>query len=438
MPVARYIALFYFFCTPFILCAQANPFTGTWKMDYPTAQASGSVHLEIQVGVPEKNLLFPAHLLLQSGTFKGAYDFLLLKKTTRELAFSRNKKPVEESPFSLKDYLFLLNGCLSYSYNLKGAAVLTLNRSDLKPLDLKKADWSALLPEQGNTLKNVYEFLKTADIRLTKTNEIPWESQHREEILNSGPTTYYWGINDTAHVFSHEAKINLTDGKASSKDVASASLNGHNFIDHVELNKKKYSTDILLDSGVNYIAFFSEQAGNGLQNLGKMEIETAQKKINLDFGSRLDSAADFIVAKIYYIDEVAKETRFQDNIFSTDNKPLNKNEKLICDIIATSKQVKFAIWDDAAEDGDSVSLNIDGAWFIKNLFVKKTPQFFTVTLKPGRNTITFIAENLGSIPPNTSVLEIIEGKKRKSFNMSTNPGENNLIRIYYDPQPGTR
>ncbi|MEO7047238.1 MAG: hypothetical protein ABI091_18190, partial [Ferruginibacter sp.] len=52
--------------------------------------------------------------------------------------------------------------------------------------------------------------------------------------------------------------------------------------------------------------------------------------------------------------------------------------------------------------------------------------------KPGENAINFIADNVGSIPPNTSVLEIIDGKKRKAYRLETVPGDNNFVKIYYD------
>jgi hypothetical protein len=67
--------------------------------------------------------------------------------------------------------------------------------------------------------------------------------------------------------------------------------------------------------------------------------------------------------------------------------------------------------------------------------VLKKPQFITVTLTPGPNVITFVAENLGSIIPNTSVIEIIDGKKRKSFFIETDLNQNNLIKIFYDLKP---
>jgi hypothetical protein len=84
------------------------------------------------------------------------------------------------------------------------------------------------------------------------------------------------------------------------------------------------------------------------------------------------------------------------------------------------------------EDGDSISINVNGKWISRGLPVKLKPQTITITLDPGPNTITFVGDNLGSIPPNTSILEIIDGKRRKSFNLATFIGEDNLVKIFYD------
>jgi hypothetical protein len=92
----------------------------------------------------------------------------------------------------------------------------------------------------------------------------------------------------------------------------------------------------------------------------------------------------------------------------------------------------FAIWDDAVEDGDSISLRINERWITQGFPVRKKPQFITVNLDPGPNYISFIADNMGSIIPNTSVLEIIDGKRRKSFHIETDLDQNNQVRIYYE------
>jgi hypothetical protein len=108
---------------------------------------------------------------------------------------------------------------------------------------------------------------------------------------------------------------------------------------------------------------------------------------------------------------------------------------MVGNIISHSQQLTFAIWDDAVEDGDTISLSINGRWITKGYPVLKKPQFITVTLQPGPNLITFVADNLGSIIPNTSVLEIIDGKKRKSFFIETDLFRNNLVNIFYDVKP---
>ena len=188
----------------------------------------------------------------------------------------------------------------------------------------------------------------------------------------------------------------------------------------------------------------------------------------LNFADKKDVASTFIVARIYYSppkeerssseNELSKlppeyRTLNNDNVFyypdknrknglqNLPAKPLQENTllrdaKLLGNVEVSSRQITLAIWDDAVEDGDSISLSINGNWIVQGLAVKKRPQFIIVTVEPGQNKITFIADNLGSIPPNTSVLEIIDGKKRKSFMIDTNLSQNNLINIMYDIRPG--
>jgi len=123
--------------------------------------------------------------------------------------------------------------------------------------------------------------------------------------------------------------------------------------------------------------------------------------------------------------------RYYNKIIDSSGK---RSGRIIGDFITQLPQLTFAIWDDAVEDGDTISLSINNKWITQNFPVKKKPQFLTVFLQPGTNLITFSANNLGSIPPNTSVLEIIDGKKRKSFYIETDLNRNNLVRIYYDIQ----
>ena len=109
---------------------------------------------------------------------------------------------------------------------------------------------------------------------------------------------------------------------------------------------------------------------------------------------------------------------------------------MVDSLTVQASEVTLAIWDDAVEDGDSISLQINNEMYYPGLAVKKKPRFIQVKLYPGENNIIFMADNLGSIPPNTAMLEIIDGKRRKAYMINTNLGVNNAIKILYDFRAG--
>ena len=413
--------------------SQPNVFTGTWQVEYLSNTGMATVYMELQIAYPEKNILFPAKLTLQCDSFKATYELLLVKKNSREIAISKNKYPVSEKPFSLGDFTFFINGIFDFSRDLKGEPTLTIQRFQLKHYPHPIPD-TAIDKSYQSTAAALLHFLKDADIKLYKTNGIPWQHENIERVLSPSLSPVYFGITDTIHVPLRSGVINLNGIKKS--DTVSVVLNGQTIIEQIGLNRKPHTDDILLDTGLNILVLFADNFGEQLPNKGKLKLQFGNKKFNLDFNRNADSASSFIVAKLYYDRDKEKEINFQDYRYpGVGDKPLQENEKLVGSIVATSKQVVLAIWDDAVEDGDSISININGEWIAKGFPVKKIPQFITVTLKPGGNTINFIADNLGSIPPNTSVLEIIDGKKRKSYTLETTVGENNLVKIFYDLKP---
>jgi hypothetical protein len=166
----------------------------------------------------------------------------------------------------------------------------------------------------------------------------------------------------------------------------------------------------------------------------------------------MNLGATFIVLPVFYQRDEDNDTRFENGGYpafpqrtardnppfqplASNNSSLQRNNKIVGSIISKSQQITLAIWDDALEDGDSISLSINGKWITQGLPVKNKPQFLYVTLEPGPNSIIFVADNLGAIVPNTSVLEIIDGKKRKSFMIDTDLSKNNQVNIFYEYKP---
>ena len=429
--------LILFFCLLFISAtsfAQPDNYPGTWQMEYRPNAGTSPIHVELQIAFAEENMLYPAKLMLQCDSFSAVYELLLVKKNSRELGISKNKFPRQEKPFSLGSSTVFLNGILDYSRDLKGVPTLTVNRLQSKSSAIPKADTIQLDKLNKLTAVQLINFLKDAEIRLTKINNNPWKDAYSERITSPALSPAYFGLLDTIYLKTRDGMLQLPGNKKN--DIVSVVLNGKPAIDRFALNRKPHTEDILLDTGLNMLVLFAENFGHDLPNRGKLDLEFGNKKISVDFANKRDSAASFIVVKLYCDHDKEKDISFKEyDPAAMGEKKLRGNERLMGGIISTSQQLTLAIWDDAVEDGDSVSVNVNGSWIAKGFPVKTRPQFITVKLKPGANTITFSADNLGSIPPNTSIIEIIDGKKRKSFSLETILGENNLIKVLYNVKP---
>lgn len=444
--------------------AQTDAFSGTWQMSYPSA-SGGSIELELHIAEPEKNQLYPAKLSIHKDSFNGTYHLLLYKRSVRQLAIGRHKIPVEETPFSLGDYTFFLNGFFDLSRDLKGSPTLTAERLFIKQQQVMP-EIATFSSSNKNTASALFSFLKEGDIRLKKLNTDPYTDNYTDTVLQPKLSPHYFGIKDSITVNEKNGTISFTGNKKSENGIVSVLLNGSPVIDQNDLTQKKPIEDLRLDTGLNILVFYADDYGKSLNSTGKLNVAFGTRKIALDFSNKSDLGATFIVQRIFYYPEKEKENpggsnfgymssasdadiqrdiknyHYPDpsgrNLFRNDSakaiseKTLLRTSKTVGNIKATTKEIILAIWDDALEDGDSVSVNINGNWIVQGFAVRKKPQFISVKIESGKNKIVFIAENLGSVSPNTSVLEIIDGKQRKSFMIDTNLEQNNQINIVYE------
>jgi len=430
------ILLFYLLFTFVGLWAQTDAFCGVWQMEYLPVDGKSPIKLEVAIADPERNVLYPAHITLRCDSFLGEYDLLLVKKNTRELGISRNKFPVKETAFGLGKWTWLLNGTFDLSKDLKGLPVLNSIKITSKQIDFTMPDTIGVNPDDKVTAVRLKTFLRDADISLKKISNIPWDGKDRDQIIEPALSPAYFGLQDTIYLPTRDGTATFSSTKKKDHDVLTVTLNGQVVMDKVTINKKKYEEDILLSPGLNILTVFADNFGNALPNTGKLNLEFGNKKFTLDFANRKDSAATFIVAKLVCDPDQSKERYFLENTIPGEEKKFEKEERFIGSIISTTQQLTFAIWDEVINDGDSISIKINGEWLVRGCPVMNSPRFITVTLKPGANTFIFMADNLGSIPPNTSALEIIDGKRRKYYAMETKLGEKNIVKIFYDTRAG--
>jgi len=77
-----------------------------------------------------------------------------------------------------------------------------------------------------------------------------------------------------------------------------------------------------------------------------------------------------------------------------------------------SDKITIYIWDANQEDGDKISLVVNDKYLLKNFTTKRKRKKIKYKLKKGENIIEITAKNLGSTPPNTSRIEIVDSKTK--------------------------
>lgn len=91
--------------------------------------------------------------------------------------------------------------------------------------------------------------------------------------------------------------------------------------------------------------------------------------------------------------------------------------------------IKISVYDNGTVDNDSISMYFNDSLIIKNKMISASPISFYISLL---DTIQFqkiklIADNLGSIPPNTALLIIETKKKRYEVNLNSDLKQNGVV-----------
>ncbi|GAB4093361.1 hypothetical protein [Flaviaesturariibacter terrae] len=79
---------------------------------------------------------------------------------------------------------------------------------------------------------------------------------------------------------------------------------------------------------------------------------------------------------------------------------------------ATADTVQITLYDNGLVDGDSVSVYLNGVALVEHIKLSENAFRYTVPLKPGINELSLLAENLGTLPPNTGLLIVQTSEAR--------------------------
>lgn len=103
------------------------------------------------------------------------------------------------------------------------------------------------------------------------------------------------------------------------------------------------------------------------------------------------------------------------------------------EIKVTQKQLRLKVWDDYSEDGDIVSISLNGEWIIQNYTLRNEPKFIDIQLKPGNNYLVLFAHNTGDVPPNTAAVATEVNRQQYRLTISSDLKISGALNIIYEP-----
>lgn len=110
--------------------------------------------------------------------------------------------------------------------------------------------------------------------------------------------------------------------------------------------------------------------------------------------------------------------------------------KEIPEIKVDTGTIKLDFYDNAQIDGDSITVLVDKQVVLthQRLSAKPLTTYVRIDLNNTFHEIEMVAENLGSIPPNTAILIITAGKNRHLLSLSSSETKSARVRIVYDAE----
>ncbi|MFM7646069.1 MAG: hypothetical protein ACKO41_05070 [Sphingomonadales bacterium] len=113
----------------------------------------------------------------------------------------------------------------------------------------------------------------------------------------------------------------------------------------------------------------------------------------------------------------------------------NRQNELVKELTLNTRQAIITIYDNGEIDGDTVSVFLNGNLVISKKRLSTVPLKLSLTLSELHEVqeLTFVAENLGRIPPNTALMIVDTGQQQYRLQVLSSDKNNAVFRFRYQP-----
>lgn len=94
-----------------------------------------------------------------------------------------------------------------------------------------------------------------------------------------------------------------------------------------------------------------------------------------------------------------------------------------------NRRISLKVWDNSLEDGDVISIYINGKKKFANITLTTKPQEFLLDLEAGENYITAHVESFGKREPNTAALSVHDGKKEQKLVLNATRNQEETMKV---------
>jgi hypothetical protein len=111
----------------------------------------------------------------------------------------------------------------------------------------------------------------------------------------------------------------------------------------------------------------------------------------------------------------------------------SRTNELLKTLTVNHSNIELRIYDDGAIDNDTVSVYYDNKLLISKARLSDQPIFVRIQVEPSEHPhqLVMVAENLGDIPPNTSLMVVKDGEKRYEERIISDEQKNVVINFLY-------
>jgi hypothetical protein len=109
-------------------------------------------------------------------------------------------------------------------------------------------------------------------------------------------------------------------------------------------------------------------------------------------------------------------------------------------IPVTGDSIELRFYDNAEIDGDSIAVFLNGNLLEKHILLSDQPHILKIPVNQllDDNELVMVAENLGSIPPNTSLMVAIVGGNHYEARLQSTEGSSALVRFVKESATGKK